>query len=606
MTKGNSRDIQNYILPSLTGRGWGRVFSSLTGRGRGRVFFLFLALLLSPSLGEGLGWAQSLSQHTIANIAQSDPLIITGAIGTQNTFYHSSLGSGYRSPWANSVFANLNISLYGVSMPFSFYYSNNNSSFNFPHLSFHIDPTYKNWRGHFGRSTMAMSSYIMNMSFNGVGLEYNGDKLRFGAFYGELRNAVNDDPTDPSARAPQYRRMGWGFKVGYGSSRDFIDLYLLRAYDRQNTIDERWQQRISPQDNIAIALRGGLGVTRWLSLRGNLAFSAFSTDKRAERIHTDKLDRWDKIFEARYTSMMRIATDVSANVSLRNFNTSLFYRMVQPDYTTLGLYYTSNNYQSLGINLSTSLFRRVSLSASFSGQEDNITRNQLYTTRGFVYSANASTNIGQNLTLSAGYNGYRQLQSDGKAHVNDTTRVNRIMHSVFFTPSYTIDGDKIAQVYSVTANFTQNKDLNRFATGVSDVTTWAAGLSHALEVKPWEMTFTTSFSHQQSKGYQTRYTSDVLSVSTGRSFLKEKNLNVNATFSLCYNDVKNQQRMLSTGMDLSAGYTLNKVHVFTLGGGFNKYADTNISDDRASMGSTEVNISMGYTYTFSLLHIKRK
>ena len=70
--------------------------------------------------------------------------------------------------------------------------------------------------------------------------------------------------------------------------------------------------------------------------------------------------------------------------------------------------------------------------------------------------------------------------------------------------------------------------------------------------------------------------------------------------------MQNQQRMLSTGLDLSAGYTLNKVHVFTLGGGFNKYADTNISDDRASMGSTEVNISMGYTYTFSLLHIKRK
>ena len=54
------------------------------------------------------------------------------------------------------------MSVYGISMPFSFYYSNNNSSFNFPHLSFHIDPTYKNWRGHFGRSNMAMSSYIMN------------------------------------------------------------------------------------------------------------------------------------------------------------------------------------------------------------------------------------------------------------------------------------------------------------------------------------------------------------------------------------------------------------------------------------------------------------
>ena len=572
-------------------------------------YICIAAAWLLPSVGGvggGLSLAQSLTQHSIATIAKSDPLIITGSVGTQNTYYHSSVGSGYRSPWGNSVFANLNISVYGISMPFAFYYSNNNTSFNYPHLSFHIDPTYKNWRGHFGRSSMNMSTYIMNMSFNGIGLEYTSSKLRFGAFYGELRNAINDDPSDPSARAPQYRRMGWGFKVGYGSGLTYLDLYLLRAYDQLNSVAPEWQQRINPQDNIAIALRGGLGVTKWLSLRGNLAFSAFSTDKRADRVHTQQLDRWDKVFEARNTSLMRIATDVSANVSLRNFNTSVFYRMVQPDYTTLGLYYASNNYQSLGINASTNLFGKIALMASFSGQEDNITRSQLYTTRGFVYSASASTSLADNIQLTLGYNGYRQVQSDGKAHVNDTTRVNRVMHSLYVTPSYTLQGEKVTHVFSLSGNYTQNKDLNRFATGISDVKTMAIGLSHAMDVKPWEMSITTSLSHQQSDGYKTRYTSDVLSVSTGRSFLKEKNLSTSATLSLCYNDIKNQQRNLSMGADISAGYTLKQVHVFSLSAGFNKYSDTNLSTDNSSMGTTEVTVSMGYTYTFSLLHLARK
>ena len=552
--------------------------------------------------------AQSLTlgQNTISTIAKSDPLIITGAVGTQNTYYHSSVGSGYRSPWANSVYANLNISVYGISMPFAFYYSNNNSSFSFPHFSFHIDPTYKNWRGHFGRSNMGMSTYLMNMSFNGIGLEYSSSKLRFGAFYGELRNAINDDPTDPAARSPQYRRLGWGFKVGYGAGLNYLDLYLLRAYDQLSSVAPEWQQRIAPQDNVAIALKGGLGLTKWLSLRGNLAWSAFSSDKRAERVHTDVLDRWDKVFEARYSSLMRIAGDISANLSLKNFNTSVFYRMVQPDYTTLGLYYTSNNYQSLGINASTNLFRRIALMASFSGQEDNITRSQLYTTRGLVYSASASTSLLPNLQLSVGYNGYRQLQADGKAKVNDTTRVNRVMHSFYLTPSLTLQGEQLSHTLSLTGNYTQNKDLNRFATGISDVKTLAVGLSHALEVKPWEMSFTTSLSHQTSRGYQTRYTSDVLSFSTGRAFLKEKNLTTSATVSLCYNDIQNQQRMLSMGADLSAGYILNKVHVFSLSAGFNKYSDTNISADRSSMGTTEMTVSMGYNYTFSLLHIRGK
>jgi hypothetical protein len=566
-----------------------------------------VALVASPFGGGWWGlYAQSISQNTISTIAKSDPLIITGAIGTQNTYYNSSIGSGYRSPWANSFYANLNVSVYGFTMPFAFYYSNNNSSWNFPHFSFHIDPTYKNWRGHLGRSNMALSTYIMNMSFNGVGVEYNAQKLRFGVFYGQLRNAINDDPSDPSARSPQYSRLGWGFKVGYGSSRTFLDLSLLRAYDRLNSVDEYWQQRIAPQDNVAIALRGGLGVTRWLSLRGNLAFTAFSTDKRAERIRTEKLDRWDKIFEARNTSLMRIATDVSMNLNLRGFTSQVYYKMVQPDYTTLGLYYTSNNFQSLGINMATSLLRKVSLSANFSGQEDNITRNQLYTTRGFVYSATASTNIGDALTLSAGYNGYLQVQSDGKAKVNDSTRVHRQMHSLYLTPSYTIDGENFGQVWSLTGNYTQNKDLNKYATGLSDVKTLAVGLSHALNIKAWEMDVTTTFSHQQSDGYQTRYTSEVLSVNTGRSFLKEKNLHTSAALTLCYNDIQNQQQMLSFGADISAGYTVKQVHNFTLSAGFNKYSDTNLSNDYSSMGTTEFTASLGYTYTFALLEIKRK
>ena len=549
--------------------------------------------------------AQSLTQNSISTIAKSDPLIITGAIGTQNTFYNSSVGSGYRSPWANTVNANLNIQLYGISMPFAFYYSNNNSSFSFPHISFHIDPTYKNWRAHLGRSSMGMSSYVMNMSFNGVGLEYTDNKLRFGAFYGELRNAINDDPNDPSARQPQYRRMGWGMKVGYGSGRDYLDLYLMRAYDRLNTVDEYWQQYIDPQENVAIGLKGGLGVTRWLTLRGNLGFSAFSKDFRAQRIKSATLDKWDKIFEARYSSLMRIAGDVSANLTLKNFNTSVFYRMVQPDYTTLGLYYTSNNYQSLGINASTTLFKRLSLSASFSGQEDNITRNQLYTTRGFVYSANASMPIVPQLHMNVGYSGYRQVQSDGTAHVNDTTRINRVMNTVYLSPSYTIEGEQFDHVLSFTFNYSENKDLNRFATGESDVTTLAAGLSYSLLLKSLEMDISSSLSHQQSKGYHTRYTSDVLSVGTGRSFLKEKNLNVSAGLSLCYNNLQDQQRMLSMGADVSAGYSL-KSHVFSFNANFNKYSDVNLSADRSSMGSTEVTLSVGYTYTFSLLEIKRK
>lgn len=344
--------------------------------------------------------------QNITEIAKSDPLIITGSVGTQNTYFHSTAGSAYASPLSNTLFLNLNISMYGFNMPFSLYYSNNNLDFNYPHISFNLSPSYKQWHGHIGRSSAGFSPYVMSMSYNGVGLEYRTQKFRVGAFYGTLRSAVNDDPTSPSPRNPQYRRIGWGFNIGYGTGSNYLDLYLLRAYDRRSSIDEYWQERISPQENIVVGLKGGVSIKNWMSLTANVATSAFTTDTRAEKVTDSKVTRWDKVFDTRYTSMARFAGDANLNINAGGVNASLFYRIIQPDYTSLGTYYMANNYHSVGASLGTTLFRRVSVAATFSAQEDNLSNKQLYTTRGFVYSAFIATRIANRLNLSFGYNGY--------------------------------------------------------------------------------------------------------------------------------------------------------------------------------------------------------
>lgn len=562
---------------------------------RYKTLSLFAALAITA-------YAQDISQ-----IAKSDPLIITGAVGTQNTYYHSSIGDGYASPLSNMVFLNLNISVYGFSMPFSLYYSNDNLDFNYPHISFNLNPRYKNWTGYIGRGSMAYSSYVMDMSFNGIGVEYDdGNRWRFGAFYGQLRNAINDDPTDPAARNPQYKRLGWGFKMGYGDAANHIDLYLLRAYDRLNSIDEQWQQYIAPQENIVMGLKGNIQPVKCLNITANVASSLFSTDTRADKVDNKTADRWSTVFDTRYSSLARFAGDVSATLSLQGVNASVFYRMIQPDYTSLGTYYMSNNYQALGLTLSTTLMNTVSLAATFSGQSDNLTDRQLYTTRGYVYSAMASSRLGQNFNLTASYSGYTQNQGDGTAKVNDTTKVDRIMQSFSLTPSASFDSETYSHSVSLTGSITDNKDRNKFATGESDVTSWAIGLGYGLGIKPWETDLSLNLSHQVSDGYHTTYTSDIASLGASRSFLKEKELSLGATLSLCRNEVKDQSKSLSIGGDVSVGYTLNKVHVFSLTAGVNKYGDVNVVKRRSSLDQTDVNVSLNYTYTFSLYELKRK
>lgn len=163
-----------------------------------------------------------------------------------------------------------------------------------------------------------------------------------------------------------------------------------------------------PQENLVLGLKGQLSYKNFLSLAANVATSAFTADRESQQVMTDEARRFDEIFETRYTSRLRFAGDATLGLTLKGFNASIFYKYIQPDYVSLGTYYTSNNYHTLGLSAGTTLFRRLTLSASFSGQEDNLAKQQLYTTRGYVYNAMASLRVSDRMNVTAMYNGYLQ------------------------------------------------------------------------------------------------------------------------------------------------------------------------------------------------------
>lgn len=555
-----------------------------------------------------MGVTFSASAFDIATIAQSDPLVITGSVGTQNTYYHSSTGGGYSSPFSSSIYANMNINVYGISMPFSFYYNTDNVSFSHPQFSFNISPTYKGITLHLGKRSMQFSNYVYNIPFNGIGLEYQrpGGKggLRLGAFYGTLKNAINYSPDDVSVATPAYRRTGWGFKVGYGTSKNYFDFYLFRAQDHQTSIDEYWWDRVTAQENIVLGLKGRWQIAKPLALTANVAASIFTTDMTAQKVESEETEKWDGIYDVRYSSMMRWAGDVNLTANFKPISFALTYKMVQPDYMSLGVSYMSNNYHSLGVSASTRI-GKLNLGGSFSAQSDNLSKEQLYTTKGFVYAANASMPITNKLNVSASYNGYLQRQYDGAAVVNDTTRINRLMNSFTLTPNFNTASETLAHSVSLSGNYSENKDLSLISEGKSDVRTLAVGANYSLTVLPIETSFGLSYSLQNSDGYDTKYTTNVYSFSASKALLKDKNLTVSAAISLVDNRM-DVSKNLTVGGNLSAGYTLAGAHNFSLSANYNKYANTNfVADGYARDNGYDLSCSFSYSYSFTAFSITR-
>lgn len=546
----------------------------------------------------------------IASIGKSDPLIITGAVGTQNTFYWTSQGSGYSSPFSNSVYASMNFNIYGISMPFSFYYTNDNSSFSLPQISFNISPSYKGWRLYLGQHSMSFSHYVYSIPFNGVGIEYHqqqGAGIRFGAFYGTLKKAINIDPDYISVKTPQYKRTGYGMKVGFGSSRNYIDLFVFRAKDHLSSIDETWYDRVNAKENIVVGARGRMSLGSHVSLNANFATSLVSTDLRSRVVEEEAVKNYSNIFDVRYSSLVRWAGDVSMSFAFKRLNTSLSYKIVQPDYTSLGVSYITSNYHSLGISAGTHL-GLLSLAGSFNAQADNLSGDQLYTNCGYIYNASVTLPANQYFNITAHYNGYRQTQRNGTLVVTDSTRIDRRMDSYSLAPSFNFGSTLATHNISLSGNYTTNKDLSAMATGVSDVKTLAVGGSYSLTWVPIETTFSGNVSHQRTEGFNTTYNTTIYSLSAGRSFLKSKELSLSASMSLTDNKIKGQNRNLSMGGYLTASYALKQVHQFALSGSCNRYVSNNflVLDDQTEDAVTTFMCSLSYNYTFTAFHIKHK
>ena len=215
---------------------------------------------------------------------------------------------------------------------------------------------------------------------------------------------------------------------------------------------------------------------------------------------------------------MRWAGDVTLAATFRRVSLSLFYKHIQPDYMSMGVSYMNNNYHNIGTAANLRL-GNLTLGGNFSYQEDNISREQLYTTRGLTYSANASMPIGSKISLSANYNGYIQRQYDGKAQVNDTTRIDRTVNSISGTASYNTNTERLGQYFSLTGTYSLNVDNIRSIVGAGDVGTLAIGSSYSLSVIPIETNFSLNYSFQQSNGYDSKYTTSVYTLSASKALL---------------------------------------------------------------------------------------
>ena len=552
--------------------------------------FLCFSLLLGLPIASV---AQNTERQTIV-----DPLTVSGTVGTRVISSWNNADLHYNSPFSTTAFADVTFNLYGISMPMSVNLINASAeqfSFSRPIFTMNFRPMWRKFTFYFGTAALNYSNYTYNgISFDGVGVEYRGDRIRFGGFYGNFNHATTfrtrlDDRDAIQylsdsllgmnnvayTTLPQFERKAYAAHMALGSKRNYVDFSILHAADDLNSLPSEWymynvyssdvvdttlmlrDSTVKGKENLAMGLKGHFTFGDHVVFETNLGTSLFTPDIARDELvlegsgtstANELLDmvRKTRLFNPRFGSEVRFAGDALLSLRFNPVTATFTYRFVDPDYVTLGANGFNQNARTFGGNVSASLFNSTAfLTLNGYLQRDNMDKKQVYTNQVGSYTLSWYNYFVESVGLSILYNCVMQQQFDGVWVVPDETRIDQITHSFDISPSYTLSLDN-DHTFNISFNLLENKNRNEQMEGTFfDVSTKSFGLGYEVYFTDSRVSVDANYDYSLSRSPGNDYNSHCLTGGTTYNFIEKDNLTLsgNARLMMAFNLQKTETEM---------------------------------------------------------------
>lgn len=558
------------------------------------LFFLLLVL-------------QGLQAQDLENIAKANPLEITGSASASLGYYKANSFNSTRKPYAYSIMLAPTISVYGVQIPFNFTFTEGSKSVNNPFAQFGINPSYKWAKGYFGWTNMTWSPTTLNgKTFLGAGIELNPSLFRFGAFYGIMNPAIKENLLGPSAQQPQYKRRGWGLKVGVGNENNHFDFIWLHSKDVLGSIpvpvDETNKLTYTPQENAVFGIKSHQAMfKKKLVWDVDGAVSAITRDLNSQLldIGTGLGTKFLKVAIPPHLSTSYAWTaHTSLNYKAETYSLGFDYNRIQPEYQSHGMDYALNDQQKF---TATETFmaskKKVNVNLSEFYQHDNLNNRKSVKTNRTGLSAGIGLNLNQSFGFAFSYSNYFTFQTKGIKELNDTTKLYQLQQTAVFAPHYTIVNAKFVHNIFVSLSYSRMDDFNKFTSKFSKNSTINTNVGYSLSVNKIEFTASPSFNVLYSQTPSVKLLSVGPTVAFSKNLLKSKlGISTSITFIASrQNDVWTSKTITN---NIGISYRITKNHALKLSNNilYNMYITSNASEYKGDIT---------YTYTFGVT-IKNK
>ena len=507
-----------------------------------------------------------MNAQDIENISKQKPVKITGGASAYMSTYTSSDTIDRRSPFSYTISGAPTLILYGITMPFSFVYSDEQSSFSEPFNRFGVSPYYKWIKLHLGHRNVYYSPFTLaGHTFYGAGIEMTPGPLRFGFISGRFQKAIAEDTLILQESSlyntplPAYKRNAYAMKIGFGSEKNYFDLIYLKGRDDSTSIPYRpVNNEIYAGENAVFGISHKFTFGKKITWKSDIGISAYTQDLSAEGPDTNDMPFYNtitKIITPNISTQILTAAESGLAYKDRYFSIQLKYRRIDPDYKSMGAYYFQTDLEQFTIAPSFILFNyKLMINSSLGFQHDNLYKRKLSTSKRKIGSLNINYNASQKFGMNLQYSNYGITQNpalarnlpDTSRHQYDSMLISQVSQNIGFSPRLNFNTEKYIHAFNLFIGYQKLTDNNENTKDLSDMNSLNLNLNYNLFVIENKLTFAPSFLYNSSNTCYGVLKNSGISFNVSKPFLKEK-IYANSNISYTKNYFNAQ----------SNGYTFN-------------------------------------------------
>lgn len=468
--------------------------------------------------------------QNLGGFKKQKPFEVSGNLSISANIYGTTRDNPRISPFSYFLNGSPTFSIYGVQVPLSFTYSNQQFSYSKPFQRYGASPYYKWIKLHLGHRSLNFSQYSMTgQTFLGAGVELTPGKFKFVAFYGTFENVfATRDPFEIGVLPIEtFDRKGYGLKIGYGGEKASFDISVLKIGDDSNFSNLILTDTlgIKPRENLVISPEFKATFFERIHIKSTLSASVITQNKNASTgIIDDKIiSQFKGILEVNQSTKIALAGDASADISFKKGSLGVSYQRIEPLYESLGLYGINNDFENYTVNGSLSLFKkRVQLNASQGYQQNNLTHLRKTTDLRKIGSYSISAFLKNGININAQYGNYQSNQEAGFVEVNDTLRLALINKNASLNSSYRWKKKKTDHSISFTLGGQKFKDLNPLNQLSLDNKSSYSNLNYRINLSPLKLSLRGGLNYSSHESITQETTRIGVSVSARKKVFDDK------------------------------------------------------------------------------------